>query len=237
MNQLISILFACLLLLPLSVQAQVKEAPDRYRGEGPWEQLIIRGVTVINSNGAPPRGPIDIVVEDNIIKDIKVVGYPGVDIDPEDRPALMPGGKELSCEGMYILPGFVDMHGHIGGKAQGADAEYVFKLWMGHGITTVRDPACGNGLDWVLSHRERSAKNEITAPRILAYTAFGSGSTEAISTEEMARQWVQQNADKGADGIKFFGAPPKIMAAALDENRKLGLRSACHHAQMDVGRC
>ena len=26
------------------------------------------------------------------------------------------------------------------------------------------------------------------------------------------------------------------MSAALDENKKLGLRSACHHAQMDVGR-
>jgi hypothetical protein len=52
----------------------------------------------------------------------------------------------------------------------------------------------------------------------------------------MARQWVRDNAAKGADGIKFFGAPPEIMQAALDENKKLGLRSACHHAQMDVAR-
>ena len=52
----------------------------------------------------------------------------------------------------------------------------------------------------------------------------------------MAREWVRQNAKKGADGIKFFGAPPEIMAAALDENKKLGLRSACHHAQLNVSR-
>jgi len=128
------------------------------------------------------------------------------------------------------------MHGHIGGTAQGADAEYVFKLWMAHGITTVRDPACGNGLDWVLKHRERSAADEITAPRILAYTAFGQGADGPIDSPEKARQWVRNNADNGADGIKFFGAPPEIMAAALDENKKLGLRSACHHAQMDVAR-
>jgi hypothetical protein len=133
------------------------------------------------------------------------------------------------------MPGFVDMHGHIGGKMQGADAEYVFKLWMGHGITTIRDPACGNGLDWVLKHKVRSEKNEITAPRIEAYTVFGQGSEEPISTPEMAREWVRQNAAKGAQGIKFFGAPPELMSAALDENKKLGLRSACHHAQMDVG--
>ena len=31
--------------------------------EGPFEQLIIRGVTLINGNGAPPIGPVDVVVE------------------------------------------------------------------------------------------------------------------------------------------------------------------------------
>lgn len=217
-------------------QSPVEKAPDRYRGEGPWNQLIIRGITLINGNGAPPRGPIDIVVENNVIKEIKVVGYPGVPIDSTGRPQLKEGGMELDCEGMYLLPGFVDMHGHIGGRMQGADAEYVFKLWMGHGITTIRDPACGNGLDWVLDQKQRSKKNEITAPRIFAYTVFGQGSYDPISTPEMARTWVQENAKKGADGIKFFGAAPEIMAAALGENKELGLRSACHHAQMDVGR-
>ncbi len=225
------------LMTGLSLEGQVLKAPDRVRGEGPWNQLIIRGITLVNGNGAPPRGPIDIVVENNIIKKIAVVGYPGVEIRPEDRPQLIEGGHELNCEGMYLLPGFVDMHGHIGGKAQGAGAEYVFKLWMAHGITTIREPACGNGLDWVLEHRKRSESNEITAPRIKAYTVFGMNeSSEEISTPQMAREWVRQNAAKGADGIKFFGSPPEIMAAALDENRKLGLRSACHHAQMDVGR-
>jgi len=229
-------LLAILLLSFQTNFAQVKKAPDRQRGEGPFNQLIIRGITLINGNGAPPRGPIDIVVENNRIKNIVVVGYPGVEIDEAKRPQLQAGGKELDCNGMYLLPGFVDIHGHIGGKSQGADAEYVFKLWMGHGITTIRDPSCGNGLDWVLDHRKRSIKNEITAPRIKAYTVFGQGYEEPISTPEMAREWVRENKKKGADGIKFFGAPPELMTAALDENKKLGLRSACHHAQMDVGR-
>ena len=65
---------------------------------------------------------------------------------------------------------------------------------------------------------------------------FGQASDKPLNTPERAREWVRENAKKGADGIKFFGAPPEIMAAALDENKKLGLRSACHHAQMDVAR-
>lgn len=225
-----------LLFITFSLAAQVQKAPDRTEGEGPWSQLIIRGVTLINGNGAPPIGPVDIVVENNIIKEVKVVGYPGVAIDQEERPQLQDGGKELDATGMYLLPGFIDMHGHIGGKAQGADAEYVFKLWMAHGVTTVRDPSAGNGLDWVLDQKAKSAKNAITAPRIHAYTSFGQGSKDPIATPEQARQWVQENAKKGADGIKFFGASPEIMTAALEENKKLNLGSACHHAQLAVAK-
>ena len=81
-----------------------------------------------------------------------------------------------------------------------------------------------------------SEENKITAPRIQAYTAFGMGHLGPISTPEQARQWVRDNAEKGADGIKFFGLPPKIFAAALDENKKLGKGSACHHAQLEVAR-
>ena len=205
------------------------------QGDGPYSQLIIRGVTVINGDGAPPVGPIDVVVENNIITNIRSVGYPGVPIDPKRRPVLKPGGKELNAEGMYLLPGFVDMHGHIGGVAQGADWDYVFKLWMAHGITSVREPS-GRGIDYTLDLKKRSAKNEIVAPRIFAYTGFGQGSKTPISTTEQAREWVRNNAAKGADGIKFFGAEPHIMKAALDENKKLGLRSCMHHAQLSVAR-
>ena len=205
------------------------------QSEGPFKQLIIRGVTLINGNGAPPIGPVDIVVENNIIKKITVVGYPGVKIDPKNRPKLNASGKELDANGMFLLPGFIDMHGHIGGEAQGADWEYVFKLWMAHGITTVREPS-GRGLDYALDLKNRSAKNEIIAPRILAYTGFGEGSEVEITTEKQAREWVRDNAKNGADGIKFFGSEPEIMTAALDENKKLGLGSACHHAQLSVAR-
>ncbi|MEL6390007.1 MAG: amidohydrolase family protein [Bacteroidota bacterium] len=214
----------------------VEEAPIISEGDGPHRQLIIRGATVINSTGAPPIGPVDIVIEQDRIAKIQVVGYPGVEIDSSRRPSLLPGGHEIHADGHYVLPGLIDMHGHIGGRWQGAGGEYVFKLWMGHGITTIRDPSCGNGLEWVLKHKQLSAENRITAPRIEAYTVFGQGEMDPISTPEQAREWVRNNAEKGADGIKFFGLPPDLFAAALDENKKLGLGSACHHAQLEVGR-
>lgn len=235
MKYFFSLSFTFFILIGFA-QAPVSEAPISDEGDGPYPQLIIRGVTLINGAGAPPIGPVDIVVENNIIKNIKVVGYPGVAIDSSKRPKLMPGGKEIDAEGHYVLPGFIDMHGHIGGRWQGAGAEYVFKLWMAHGITTIRDPSCGNGLDWVLKHKRLSEQNKITAPRIMAYTSFAQGEMDPISSPDQARRWVRNNATKGADGIKFFGLPPDIFQAALEENKKLGLGSACHHAQLDVAR-
>lgn len=213
---------------------EVPKAPDRAEGEGPFDRMIVRGAILIDGTGAPPLGPVDIVIEKNRIQNIKAVGQPGVPIDSSNRPQATDGTREIDAHGMYVLPGFVDMHGHIGGASQGAGAEYVFKLWMAHGITTIRDPSCSNGLDWVLEHKRKSANNQITAPRILAYAAFGQGSKDPVTSPESAREWVRNNAKNGADGIKFFGARPDIMEAALDENKKLGLRSACHHAQTDV---
>ena len=218
------------------VGAQIAKAPIVKEGDGPYTQLIIRGVTLINGTGAPPFGPVDIVIEKNRIVKIQNVGSPSLPINAARRPALKEGGKEINCEGMYAMPGLIDMHGHIGGTEQGTPAEYVFKLWMAHGITTIRDPSAGNGLSWVLDHKTKSAANTITAPRIFAYTAFGQGSKTPITNAEEARTWVRENAKNGADGIKFFGAPPEVMDAAIRENKALGLRSTCHHAQVDVAR-
>lgn len=207
-------------------------APDRTEGDGPYDQLIVRGATLINGNGAPPVGPVDIVIEKNRIVKVQTVGYPGVPIDPKGRPQLKSGGREIEATGKYVLPGFIDMHGHIG-SIKSTPATYVFKLWLAHGITTVREPGSFRGRDWTLEHKKRSAANEITAPRIVAYTGFGMG-TDGIETPEAATKWVRENANAGADGIKFFGARPDIMKAALTENKKLGLGAACHHAQLNV---
>ena len=63
------------------------------------QQLILRGATLINSTGAPPLGPVDIVIENNIITKIQNVGYPGVPINNNRRPKLSSGGVEIDCEG------------------------------------------------------------------------------------------------------------------------------------------
>lgn len=212
----------------------VQAAPDRTEGQGPYERLVIRGATLIDGTGAPPIGPVDIVVENNRITDIVIVGSPYLPINPNDRPAK--GDYEIDASGMYVLPGFINSHAHISNPGQfaigeAAPAEYAYKLWMGHGVTTIREVGGFNGRDWTLNEKHRSERNEITAPRIYAYMAYPDG-----MTPDEARKWVDQLKKDGADGIKLFGSSPDVMRAIFDEAQKQGLGTAMHHAQMAVAR-
>jgi len=226
------------MLLVAPNYAQVKPAPDRgaNEGEGPFNRLIIRGATLINGNGGMPRGPVDIVIEKNRITQIQSVGAPHVAIDEDQRPKE--ADKEIDAQGMYVLPGFVDLHVHGGGVPKAPEAEYMYKLWMGHGITTTRGVNYGSGMNWALSERERSAKNQIVAPRMVVYERLGSGEDwkgGPITTPEKAREWVAFVAGKGVDGIKLRSYYPDIMEALISESKKHGLGTVAHLSQTGVG--
>src|SRR5688572_27531197 len=174
-------------------------APDRRagEGEGPFKRLIIRGATIIDGTGAPPYGPVDIVIENNRIAALRGVGAPGLPIDPERRPR--DATKEIDAHGMYVMPGLVDVHAHSGGTEQlrSTSAEYVYKLWLGHGVTTIRDPGSGNGVDWTIEARARSAANQITAPRVFVYVRPGAGwPNGTVNSPTKAREYVQWAAKK-----------------------------------------
>src|SRR5690606_1943514 len=103
-----------------------------------------------------------------------------------------------------------------------------------HGITTVREPGSFNGLDWTKWHQQQAEKNTIVSPRIIPYAGFGMGAESPIFGPNQARDWVRGIKKQGAAGIKFFGATPKVMAAALDEAKQQDLGTMMHHAQLNV---
>jgi hypothetical protein len=211
-------------------------APDRKKdeGKGPYKRLIIRGGIVIDGTGAPPRGPMDIVIENNKIVKVQNVGYPGIPINESKRPQK--GDYEIDAAGMYILPGFVDLHIHSGNQFKAPDAEYTYKLWMAHGITTVRGVALGP-MEWSLKEKERSAKNEIVAPRIYVYDRPGNGAYwkgGPINDPETAKKWVRYAKKKGIDGLKLTALRPQIMKALLDEANANKMGSVAHLAQIGV---
>ena len=198
-------------------EAQLVPAPNRRAGEGlgPFKTLVIRGAILIDGTGAPPQGPVDIVVEENRIKSVRGAGTPGLPLKPNRPPEK--ADHEIDGTGMYVLPGFVDLHVHAGGPPKNPEAEYPYKLWLAHGVTTVRGVSLTSN-ETTVKEKERSARNEIAAPRIFNYQRPGSGwGRGSVDTPEVAREWVQWAAANGIDGMKLGSSRPEIMAALLSK--------------------
>ena len=225
--------FAALFALLWSVAALaqgMQAVPDRGadEGGGPYPTLLIAGGTVIDGTGAPPIGPVDIVIERNRIAAMHFGGA------PEEVRAR--ATRTVDASGMYVLPGFIDTHGHNGDPGKAPQPSYGYKLWLAHGVTTVRGVSFYFGPAPDLSDTARSNANTIVAPRLIPYAVFGdkwSGGNP--DTPEKAREWVRWAKAQGYWGVKFFNSQnPSTFAAALDEAEKQDMGTVAHLAQMGV---
>ena len=216
--------------------ATMERVPDRQpgEGEGPYRRLVIRNATMIDGSGAPPRGPVDIVIAGNRIESIRSAGTPGLPIRPVRAPN--DADREIDATGMTVLPGFVDTHGHNGDPDKAPNATYGYRLWLAHGVTTVRGVGLyGGPNNMSLSDRQRSRDNTIVAPRLFAYIVLGdSWSGGAVNTADQARAFVRWAAAQGYDGIKLFSHPPAVAEAAIAEARARGLGTIAHLSQAGV---
>lgn len=89
--------------------------------------LAIRGGTVIDGTGAPPRRA-DVAVDGGAIAAV--------------APKLGPARRDVPAEGMLVAPGWVDIHTHYDGQALW-DPEMTPSSW--HGVTTAVFGNCGVG--------------------------------------------------------------------------------------------
>ena len=233
-HSVLALATVCCLAAPLlnAQQDKLVPAPDRRPGEGagPFPTLTIRNVMLIDGTGAPPAGPMNVVIEGNRIARITSAGTPGV--PPSKAPP--PAGEVIDATGMYLMPGFVNLHGHLGDNSKAPEAEYVYKLWMAHGVTAIRGVELAPQT-FTLREKARSEANAIVAPRIFNYQRPGGGWGQGpVDTPEKAREWVRWCAANGVDGMKLVAYPPPIMAALLDEAKKHGLGSTAHLEQRGV---
>ena len=206
------------------------------RGER-YDRLILKNATVVSGRGTPrsnrampPEGPVDIVIENGRIVDMIPVDPVNVARYGEDAGEASQG-HVLDATGMYVIPGMADMHVHLrenDGPLGPRALDYQYRLFMGHGVTTVRDAGTGAGLELMTEQRRLSAEHEIVAPRLvlcqrwpLPLRRWDVGNTPA-SAREMVRRFHQL----GADCVKISKSPghyPDVLNAAIDEARTLGM--------------
>lgn len=227
---------ACAMAVTTPLRAQRGSGPPPVaatRGPAPTHgvrprRLIIRGAMLIEGNGTPAEGPKDIVIEGNQITQI-------VSLDPvamRDGTARRPpaGDAEIDGTGKYVMPGLINIHGHVQDERSGIPQplEYQMKLWLGMGITTVRDVSSETAK--TLQLRAKSLAGEVQAPRLYVYARYAY--MPIPRNEAEARQRVRDLKQQGADGLKLFGMDKDVYYAVLDEAKKLGMKTA-HHMAVD----
>ena len=178
---------------------------------------------------------MDIVVEGNRITSVRQAGWPGLPVQANREPRDF--DYEIDATGMYVMPGFVDMHVHGSTRGKAPDLGYSYKLWLAHGVTTVRGVSLISAA-LSSSEKNRSARNEIVAPRIFNYQVLGSGwDGGPVRSTEKAREYVRWAAANNIDGSKFFNRgdeTPEIIKAAIQEAKANKMGTVAHLSQNGV---
>ncbi|HEU4564114.1 MAG TPA: amidohydrolase family protein [Gemmatimonadaceae bacterium] len=206
------------LLLLAAATSVAAQSPAPSSGQR-YGRLLIRNAMVIDGAGNPMRGPLDILIEGSTIAAITPSRQGEEARFFGDTGRLRAPDKVIDATGMTVMPGIIDVHGHIqfsrAGKTMPKD--YVYKLWLAHGITTIREPGSGEGIDTVVAHARLSAENRISAPTIIPYA------TAQANTPAEARELVRQLKRKGARGLKVFINRPDVWEAIAAEAKAQGL--------------
>jgi len=201
------------LVLPLFGQSQTPQ-----HGRRP-ALLVISNAMMIEGNSTPAEGPVDIIIKHNRIE---LITRSRADADYRRNAEAV-----IEANGKYVLPGFINLHGHLQDERAGKPLpfDYQYKLWLGCGITTVRD--LGSDYDKALAEKRKSAANLIAAPRLWLYFWCPGGNNEAE-----IRAKVRELKAKGADGLKCHQMDRDTYLIVADEAKKLGLKLA-HHAGVE----
>ena len=238
-----------LAILPHSSRAQSAVESIASQNNGPtalpmgstkgerYNRLVVRGATVLSGRGTPgtnrampPEGPVDIVIENGVIVDM-------IPMDPVNAAGYgrafrrATGDKVIDATGMYVMPGLVEMHAHLpppGNDMGPRGLDYAYRLYLGHGVTTVRDAGSGAGLKLLADQRRLSAANTLVAPRLVLCQRWPLPLRQwnVGNTPEKARAMVRELKALGADCVKISKSPghyPDVMEAAADEGKKLGM--------------
>jgi imidazolonepropionase-like amidohydrolase len=224
------------LALPGSAQGQQSKGSDAEQA-GPYATMVIRNVTVIDGSGGPAFGPADVSIKGNRIERIQLVdAIARREEEKEAGQQQAQPDRVIEAKGMFLVPGLIDSHIHIN-ESKDVPAEYIYKLLLGHGVTTVRTFNVGHDdPKAMVDVKKKIASNQLVAPRMYVYP-FWRGNDPRLSNPEGARQIVDEWHSEGVDGIKILGKPglwPDVFQAIADEARKNGMGVAVHIGQDGV---
>lgn len=192
---------ALALSFALTAPAQAQSTDFGDLAGGPYDRLVIRGAMVIPGHGGPPAGPYDIVIEGNTISEM--IPFDPVAAERRGDNTRPTGDRVIEAEGMFVMPGMIDLHMHL--RTEPMELDYVYYLKLAHGVTTMV-PAPDRGLEQAMEEAALSASNERLAPRQFPIWGWAQGTDHPRSFYEdpaNAPQIAQEMVEAGAHVVSL----------------------------------
>lgn len=191
--------------------------------------IVIDDVTVIDVDLGERVENRTVVVSGNRIASVR----------PASGADAPPGARVLDGRGKFLIPGLWEMHAHAF-EHYGIDYDFsmdMYKLFLAHGVTGVRD--MGSYLGQLLAGKRRIASENLPAPRIVASGPFLEtaqarrfGPEHMIYTPEEARSAVDSLVAGGIDFLKIHnGLTSEVYHAAVEQARRHHLVFSGHVPQ------
>ena len=211
------------------------------------QNVVLKNVTLIDGTGAPPVPNATNVVQGGGIREI----------GPSATTGAPDGVEALDLSGKFVVPGIINLHGHVGnvkGVAQSREfftRENVIKnlrAYALYGVTSTT--SMGTDEDLMADLRDERNRGGFESARVLTalqgFTARAGypttapgvkGVAQEVSTAAQARVWVDKLVDKRPDLVKmwvdshhgdFEKLSPAIYSAIIKQAHKRGMIAFAH---------
>lgn len=185
------------------------------------------GATLFDGTGSPPVEDAVVVVRAGRIAAVGVAG----------RVAVPEGARVVDLGGLFLTPGLINAHGHVGGTLGLESGHYTrenllrqLRLYARYGVTTV--VSLGGDEPGGIRLRDEQDATSLDRSRLFVAGAVVIGDTPAAAVE-----MVDANAAMGVDFIKIrvddnLGTTPKmspdVARAVIGRAHELELPVAAH---------
>ncbi len=176
------------------IHVNLKLASDKPEGT-----LALTNARIITMEGDEVIERGSVLIEGNLIKEV------GRRINiPNDATVI-------DCRGKTIMPGIVDVHGHLGDFRYGLSPQqnWYYYANLAYGVTTAHDPSSNS--EMIFSHSEMIKAGHTVGPRLystgtILYGAEGDFKA-VINSLDDARSAIRRTKAYGAFSVKSYNQP------------------------------
>ncbi|HEX6884351.1 MAG TPA: amidohydrolase family protein [Planctomycetota bacterium] len=216
------LLFLALLIAGASSALRRTALPGLVRPAGGLVALV--GGSVIDGTGAAPRPGCTVLIED---QRIRAVG---------EGLAVPEGAEVVDVTGLTLVPGLIDMHGHLFtnvGAGMASQLVPFARLYLAGGVTSVftageEDPEAALAFRDAQRAGEESGTRVYSAGPYMNHVGGVAGFMPGVAGADEARAKLREWKDR-IDGVKvYMEITPEEFAAVIEEAHAAGLTVTGH---------